>query len=98
MGDDLYLKCQCSQGAFSNEYLISFHTNDGAEKFCFVKKEDVIVQEEPSRINHPEGLVKIVLKRLEKNNAIVRITDVGNQEVRDYTVDTYRIVNQSKIK
>jgi len=91
MSGDLYLKCCCGLGAFSNEYLISFHTNNGDEKFCFVKKEDVIVEKEPSQIYYPEGLVKVVLKKLEQDNAIISITDVGNHKVRDYIVDANRI-------
>lgn len=90
MNDDLYLKCQCGKGSFASELMVSFHTTDGAEKFCFVPKENVIVEEEPSRLKHPKGLVKIALQGLSYDQATVRVMG-SEHEVRDYVVDARRI-------
>ncbi len=83
MEEKLYINCECSKGTFSDEYMVSFHTDDGAEKFCFVPKESVIVEERPSALKHPKGLVRIALKELAHEKATVRVM---GSEVKDYTI------------
>ena len=81
-----YLKCKYYQGVFSHEYFILF--NCSHQNWCFVNKEDV------KPINGVNGLVKVVLRSIEEDSAVIGINDTGDMRQTSFMVPKEEVIEK----
>jgi hypothetical protein len=83
-----YLKCEYSDGMFSDEYAIKFEVvKPMSQNSCFVNKEDVI----PLEGNY--GLVKLISINESEKDSIVCINNVGEHRISNFKVYNVELVD-----
>lgn len=90
-----YLMCSYGRGMFEHERAVEFAAinEEGISKAsCLVDKSDVIPSDETS------GLVRVMLLKIKKEKALIRINDLGDHRQSTYLVPIDDINFSDKLK
>ena len=80
-----YLKCTYADGAYDNEYLVSFAAKE-KKNWCFARKKDVITELDN------KGLVKVTVHSYGKYTSLVSIIEAYSNTMLDFSVKTEDIM------